>query len=502
MDPRILIKLISNVLQSSVMRFRLENGEKLEPSIKALHKILKDLAQEVKNLKQEKLDISLNGVETITLHGKDGHTPTDEELLELIRPLVPDPIPGEDGDTPTEEQLLALIKPLIPKVKDGKTPTKPELRALIRPLIPDPIPGKTPTKEELIEIITPLIPQVRDGSPDTAEQVRDKLSSLEGDEKLSYKALKDLPKPDWGGGGPRRLNALTDTLIINPANGDILVYNSARRVWENTPNSGSGVDNFLDLTDTPDVYTGSEQYFVKVNAAGTGLEFVAGSGLAVAWGDITGTLSDQTDLQTALDGKQPLDSDLTTIAGLTATTDNFIQSKAGAWASRTIAQVKTDLGLAGTNSGDQTSIVGITGTKAQFDTAVTDGNILYVGDITQYTDELAQDAVGTILTDSSEIDFTYNDGGPTITASIVAGSIDETKLDASVNTSLDSADSALQPGDIASGTITPRNDDINFSGGSDGDVLTVQADGSLALEANTGGAGISEELAIAYSVSL
>lgn len=34
----------------------------------------------------------------------------------------------------------------------------------------------------------------------------------------------------------------------------------------------------------------------------------------------------------------------------------------------------------GTNTGDQTSIVGITGTKAQFDTAVTDGNIMYIGD--------------------------------------------------------------------------------------------------------------------------
>jgi hypothetical protein len=30
------------------------------------------------------------------------------------------------------------------------------------------------------------------------------------------------------------------------------------------------------------------------------------------WGGITGTLSDQTDLQSALDAKQPLDSDLTT----------------------------------------------------------------------------------------------------------------------------------------------------------------------------------------------
>lgn len=65
---------------------------------------------------------------------------------------------------------------------------------------------------------------------------------------------------------------------------------------------------------------------------------------------------------------------------------------------------------------------------------------------TSYTDEEAQDAVGTILTDSSEIDFTYNDATPSITASIVAGSIDETKLDASVNASLDLADSASQPG--------------------------------------------------------
>ena len=42
---------------------------------------------------------------------------------------------------------------------------------------------------------------------------------------------------------------------------------------------------------------------------------------------------------------------------------------------------KTNLGnLSGENTGDQTTIVGITGTKAQFDTAVTDGNITYDGD--------------------------------------------------------------------------------------------------------------------------
>lgn len=40
-----------------------------------------------------------------------------------------------------------------------------------------------------------------------------------------------------------------------------------------------------------------------------------------------------------------------------------------------------------------------------------------------YTDEEAQDAVGTILVDSSEINFTYNDGTPSITASLINGSV-------------------------------------------------------------------------------
>ena len=48
--------------------------------------------------------------------------------------------------------------------------------------------------------------------------------------------------------------------------------------------------------------------------------------------------------------------------------------------------------------------------------------------ITQYTDENAQDAVGTILTDGSIIDFTYNDATPSIAATVIAGSIGTTQL--------------------------------------------------------------------------
>ncbi len=45
-----------------------------------------------------------------------------------------------------------------------------------------------------------------------------------------------------------------------------------------------------------------------------------------------------------------------------------------------------------------------------------------------YTDEQAQDAVGTILTDSSSVDFTYNDSTPGITAAVLPAGIDKNGL--------------------------------------------------------------------------
>ena len=74
-----------------------------------------------------------------------------------------------------------------------------------------------------------------------------------------------------------------------------------------------------------------------------------------------------------------LATDDTIIVGDTSDTSEVVKSI-------TKANLKTDLGLTGTNTGDQTSIVGITGTKAQFDTACSDGNFLYVGDVSGISD--------------------------------------------------------------------------------------------------------------------
>ena len=101
---------------------------------------------------------------------------------------------------------------------------------------------------------------------------------------------------------------------------------------------------------------------------------------------------------------QPLDADLTTIAGLTATTDSFMQAKAGAWAARTIAEVKTDLGLTGTNSGDQNT----------FSTIAVSGQSNVVCDAASDTLTLVGSGV-TITTDASTdtITFTVAAGGIT-----------------------------------------------------------------------------------------
>lgn len=80
---------------------------------------------------------------------------------------------------------------------------------------------------------------------------------------------------------------------------------------------------------------------VQVYQGGAWASVGSGGG---AWGSITGTLSNQTDLQTALDAKQTLDADLTAIAGLSPANDDIIQRKAGAWTNRTMAQLLTDSG--------------------------------------------------------------------------------------------------------------------------------------------------------------
>jgi hypothetical protein len=68
-------------------------------------------------------------------------------------------------------------------------------------------------------------------------------------------------------------------------------------------------------------------------------------GTSAAVGTHSHVEADVTSLVADLANKQPLNANLTTVAGLTPTTNNVIQSVAGAWASRTMAQLKVTLAV-------------------------------------------------------------------------------------------------------------------------------------------------------------
>ena len=86
------------------------------------------------------------------------------------------------------------------------------------------------------------------------------------------------------------------------------------------------------------------------------------------------------------------------------------------------------------------------------------------------------------VTDSAEVNFTLT--GQDLTASLIAGSIDETKLDASTNASLDLADSASQPGHTHTAsdvtdfdTEVSNNTDVAANTAARHDAVTIAASG-------------------------
>lgn len=124
---------------------------------------------------------------------------------------------------------------------------------------------------------------------------------------------------------------------------------------------------------------------------------------------------------------QPLDADLTALAGL-STTGIVARTASNTYTTRTLSS-STGISIADGDgvSGNPTITNTDTGSSAvathllAFDPhsqylTESEADSLYADiSVTQYTDELAQDAVGTIIVDSDEIDFTYNDATPSIT---------------------------------------------------------------------------------------
>ncbi len=185
--------------------------------------------------------------------------------------------------------------------------------------------------------------------------------------------------------------------------------------------------------------------------------------------------------------------------------------------------------ISGTNTGDQTSIVGITGTKAQFDTACTDGNFLYVGDVTQYTDEMAQDAVGAMVdstlvyTDATPLlsraaltgDITASAGSNATTLATVnanVGSFTNASVTVNAKGLITAASSGASPATASFTTIAVSGqsdvvadstaDTLTLVAGSNITITTNAGTDSITIAASGGGGGITTGLALAFSLRM
>lgn len=480
------------------------------------------------------MEVSMKGISVVTLKGDPGKDPTKEELLDLINPLIPEPIPGH---TPTDDELTELIQSLIPEPIKGDSPSNSELIFLIQPLIPS-LPkvkdGKTPTKEELLKIIKPLIPKIRqpvDGSPDTPDEVVEKVNQSEKTIKSDkvdglpgvIKYVENVSKyPTGKGGGSQRIGIKNQGVKVSDHITDLNFSTGLTATYGNNgqvnivATGGTGVGHTIEDEGTPLTQR------TNLNFAGAGVTVTddAGNDATVVTitsgggsGDVVGPTSaigDTVALFDGITGKLIKDSELTLsgtntgdqdLSGLVPYLsplaqqyfDNYNLELNGGGSivfNRDTPSDRIDINpltggiLAVYGPGSSAAKLDLTGMTSDRDIVFQDasGTVALVGDVTQYTDEMAQDAVGTILTDSAEIDFTYNDGVPSITASIVSSSIDETKLDTSVNASLALADSAAQ-NTFRTIAVSGQSDVVADSAT---DTLTLVAGTNITLTTNAG----------------
>jgi hypothetical protein len=145
-------------------------------------------------------------------------------------------------------------------------------------------------------------------------------------------------------------------------------------------NTGSGV-NYWKVAGKPESWVVRSQTgltLTRKRTANIDSLILDGTPLSsIPWGNVTGTLSAQTDLQAAINARQLFDADLTAISGLSPVNDNIMQYKAGAWTSRTIPQFKVDLSLveADIPSLDQSKIVGLGSALSNKEPVISTGSV-------------------------------------------------------------------------------------------------------------------------------
>jgi hypothetical protein len=251
---------------------RAENTDRILHKLDDLRPIpLPDFPQEI--------TVKLTGVEMIKGEkGETGNEPTDERLISLIEPLIPEPIKGDDG------------KDYILTAKDKKEIASKITVPVVEKII------------EKIEVQQPIVTnEVKEVAIyETPEQISEKLQTLKN-AWLEVKAIKGLDEiltrmgdnflQQARGFVPNALASLYDVDVRNITNGQALIWDTTKQKFVPGATSGSGArftnlpaTGAVDGSNTTFTFTQKPTYIVS-----DGAWYVENSGWT--WSSLTATMS-------------------------------------------------------------------------------------------------------------------------------------------------------------------------------------------------------------------
>lgn len=179
-------------------------------------------------------------------------------------------------------------------------------------------------------------------------------------EFLAYNSSTSTWEPTGSSATVNFLNDIGDVVITSPADGAVLTYNAASSTWIDAAASGGGASDLDDLTDVTITALGADELlftqdgvtFINQTLAEAGISAVGHTHLLSNITDVTASVTElnyvdgvTSAIQTQLDNKQPLDTQLTDIAALTPTDSNVIVGNGTTWVAESGATARTSLGL-------------------------------------------------------------------------------------------------------------------------------------------------------------